>query len=633
MLASAKLSCHPPFFPVPSHQLLANDTVLSHLFDFTFANAMTPSETANKALNETLANVESLIRRCIKLREGDPEALSLSDAIARRVANDLKLHGENATSFSPKLLSCAAVVRQYSKGGAFEIPPDWSFVMEDDPRIKNHPRFQKTAGYRPPSPADDTAAFTSAAPELLSPPAPAATIQAVTPAPLSPSLAPLTPIPPSPAPMAPTRGKYNLFVPGIQNKVKWATQSNKRKAEDSDAAADAMDKPGHPLVSRKPPQKRVKKTENTPTGTGGVDECLEDIKETSAGDHQTEAKPNDGVETDDDRGFWDVATRPADWGLDSAIATAPEHSVRHHAQKCDRCAKMGVQCLVLLDKKGGCTRLACARCDEMRTACAIDGIGVRARMQARAKVKAEEEAANPTTRSKSRAPKSRVMNKRRCNTVKAECIETPPMDAAVAHAAPRPMHGSGVVGSTAAIPHPASNIASDPDPTNRDILQGILDLGKKFDLLATNERVDALENKVDSVEDALTQRLAALERRLNASDVQWRATSSSIGHLTNTLREHMDDAMPHHPRQSAMTHSPPQQPNVELPACLNDTGHEEDGTSIIGRAHAWDHSTATGEQGDPGTSHPALADAPETPRQSSIASSRLSSPPSAILKE
>jgi hypothetical protein len=52
---------------------------------------MTPSETANKALNETLANVESLIRRCIKLREGDPEALSLSDAIARRVVSPLCL--------------------------------------------------------------------------------------------------------------------------------------------------------------------------------------------------------------------------------------------------------------------------------------------------------------------------------------------------------------------------------------------------------------------------------------------------------------------------------------------------------------------------------------------------------------
>lgn len=47
---------------------------------------MTPSEGANNALNNTLVEVQSLIKRCMKLKEGDTtEALALSDEIARRV--------------------------------------------------------------------------------------------------------------------------------------------------------------------------------------------------------------------------------------------------------------------------------------------------------------------------------------------------------------------------------------------------------------------------------------------------------------------------------------------------------------------------------------------------------------------
>jgi hypothetical protein len=59
---------------------------------------------------------------------------------------------------------------------------------------------------------------------------------------------------------------------------------------------------------------------------------------------------------------------------------------------------------------------------------------------------------------------------------------------------------------------------TDPEPTARDILQGIQDLSKKLDLLAINERVDTLEIRVRSVENILHQRLNALEERLNASD-------------------------------------------------------------------------------------------------------------------
>jgi hypothetical protein len=48
---------------------------------------MTPSEVANDALNATLEAVQALMKRCMKLKESDPVALTLSDEIARRVVS------------------------------------------------------------------------------------------------------------------------------------------------------------------------------------------------------------------------------------------------------------------------------------------------------------------------------------------------------------------------------------------------------------------------------------------------------------------------------------------------------------------------------------------------------------------
>ncbi|KAG1847496.1 hypothetical protein C8R48DRAFT_779222 [Suillus tomentosus] len=49
------------------------------------------------------------------------------------------------------------------------------------------------------------------------------------------------------------------------------------------------------------------------------------------------------------------------------------------------------------------------------------------------------------------------------------------------------------------------------------------DLGRRLDLLAANERVDALEVRVGSVETNVLKRLDELEQRLNASDARWRS--------------------------------------------------------------------------------------------------------------
>ncbi|KAG1787245.1 hypothetical protein EV424DRAFT_1356584, partial [Suillus variegatus] len=241
---------------------------------------MTPQEAANDALNTTLIDVQSLMKRCMKLKEADPETFRLSDEIARRVAKDLKLYAGTATSFSPLLLSCAAIIRQCSKAGTFESVPDWTSVAEDDPRIKTHPRFEKTLGYRRPSlvevPADldpqDAASASATAVPSAAPVSPTSAPPAL---PASQSLDNLIAAPaaehklvsPAPDPMAAgvqspphLPVKFNLFVAGTKKKSGMVApqvgNTKKRKAEDEDTDVD--DPKSHP-PSSKPRQKRKKK--------------------------------------------------------------------------------------------------------------------------------------------------------------------------------------------------------------------------------------------------------------------------------------------------------------------------------------------------------------------------------------
>ncbi|KAG1812992.1 hypothetical protein EV424DRAFT_1349187 [Suillus variegatus] len=351
----------------------------------------------------------------------------------------------------------------------------------------------------------------------------------------------------------------------------------------------------------------------------------------------------------DDRGFWDAENRPVEWGRDSAIAMAVE--------KCDKCNKLDMACLVLPDKKVGCIQLACTNCDEMKITCAINGVGVRERMQAKAK--AAEDSSNPVRCSKSCVPKSRVVNKTLVNTRSrktwirpassssqiqhniVEQGETAPDDQVVSadvtpartEVEPMPMIGSSVPMELEAARAVTPKFYIDtiyltyllltylpfylqvggvvdpaaPEPTTRDILQSIQDLGRRLDLFATNERVDELDARLGSVEDIFGRRLNALEQHLNSSDVEWRATSSSIGHLTMALWDHKEDLTAHCPHVNTTVYAPPHHANAHLLAWL---AHSEEDLHILamGRqwTHAWDVSVMTNVQGHVGTSASAL---------------------------
>ncbi|KAG2061001.1 hypothetical protein BDR06DRAFT_966810 [Suillus hirtellus] len=155
-------------------------------------------------------------------------------------------------------------------------------------------------------------------------------------------------------------------------------------------------------------------------------------------------------------------------GLDEDIATP--------WKQCDKCAKLDIACLVLPNKKFGNMRLACANCDSMKIACAIDGIGVWQRLQ------------------------------------KGMSSHLPGMT--LAH----------VASLEEEIKLALTNLV-EPEPTAREILQGIQDLGRRLDLLAATEWMHALEVRVDSMEMNLLKRLDRLEQCLNESDARWKSLS------------------------------------------------------------------------------------------------------------
>ncbi|KAG1902978.1 uncharacterized protein F5891DRAFT_1186118 [Suillus fuscotomentosus] len=479
---------------------------------------MIPQEAANDALETTLADVQSLIKCCMKLKEADPETLRLSDEIARRVAKDLKLYAGNATSFSPLLLSCAAVIRQYSKGGAFESVPDWTSVAEDDPRIKDHPRFEKTVDYRPPFALDVSLLATSSAittsstspphiipplttsalasmpshadPDIIAKPVPEPRRSSHLRARQNPSCMDLDLIakpvaqpkhpshprvlknlPPLLRPAHPPLRYCHLYVAEAEREhwkaLSTAGDSKKRKAGDEDTdGAIVVETPKLPSSPQEPLKKKRKLMSDAPT-------AIIDAKPKAL----PSVAPDKAGPPGDDQGFWDSDIRPAEWGSDDCIATPFQHSVRFHPWKCDKCTKMDIPCVVLLDKKFGCMRLACANCDLMKVTCAIDGIGVRKRIQA----KASAASSNSAKHSRTRIRKSRVISPVILN-IAEEVEQQPGLPADV------PIK-TLAINSTSQQPEQGDQFAptncTDPEPTARDILQGIQDLSRRFDLLAT----------------------------------------------------------------------------------------------------------------------------------------------------
>ncbi|KAG2058597.1 hypothetical protein BDR06DRAFT_968587 [Suillus hirtellus] len=532
-----------------------------------------------------ICHTDSETPRTVKLlKEGDSATgLALSDEIARQVAKDLKLYGGSATSFSPQLLSCAAVVWQYSKGGMFESLPDWTTVSNNDPRIKTHLHFNKMIHYGAPTGSRNM--DPEPAPVQMDVQATVSTFQTLDSleghhmanihSAATAKLLPSTPKPHhgissttfntmglqsplmgakalellTPLPLSITTVMEHHIVTGGANALEtiivtgdtqmWAKTVwrqhifKKRRAEDDVTdETDVIERPiPHPL-SWQPPPKRKKKFMSD---EGGHQAAGSIYQQASLSTASAVAQESTAMRTDtvSDEGFWDVDNRPTGWGHDSTIATEAEYSVRHHPKKCDKCVKLDIPCIVLLDKKYGFTRLACANCDEMKITCTINGVSVRERLQAKAKIHQMPMLALATG-----IPEVQV------GSLALPTLQPLEPVFALATAQLSTCIRDTQVGTSAARNQP------EPEPTARDILQSIHDLSRCFDLLAMNEWVDMLDARLDTVEERLDHRLNALEQWLSTSDEQWKMTSLSLGNLYMGLQKHKDNLAVHRPREN-----------------------------------------------------------------------------------
>ncbi|KAG2086820.1 uncharacterized protein F5147DRAFT_659119 [Suillus discolor] len=622
---------------------------------------MTPSEIANNALQATLETVQSLMKHCMKLKESDPGTLTLSDEIARCLAKDLKLYGGSATLFSPQLLSCAAIVREHSKAGIFVSLPNWKTVIDNDPRIKSHPWFHKTVDYRSSTFAKpqlttvlaDSMVKTLA--ESIRPPqlgswkatqlVPSAGNEVLPSMPRLQTLGvpvtelmisdirssaapPLVFQPPTclPRSIAPMMVRHGIHTAGsMKTETTAQPRKTKRKAEESDNDSKEAEV-AHGLtptpISRKPIRKRKKKfmSDGGDEGDAGTIHVKVTLTQKTLSVKTFNVVAPDAILADtsatelvNDRGFWDEKTRPAGWGLDSNIATMEvgrqaNLSVHYHSQKCDKCVKLKVPCIVLPDKKFGCIRLTCANCDGMKIACTIDGAGVRQRLQ----VKVEEAVGEPNINPLPKRPRTCVNKSRpavknlaksspaktmkpatRSSTRVAQTVtvDNPlneqPTNLRPKHPAllaPQNMQSSdpskpsemglpAIISMPAPLQPPGPTNLPEPEPSGKDILRSIQDLGRRFDLLATNERVDVLDARVDLVEDRFGWRLMVLEKQITASDACWQSVTSSMGNLSMSLQIHKNDPAAHRPGSSNGTKYAPQ--NAPVDECL--------GISTVGR--------------------------------------------------
>ncbi|KAG1895094.1 uncharacterized protein F5891DRAFT_1194610 [Suillus fuscotomentosus] len=529
---------------------------------------MTPSEIADNALNATLEKVQSLMKLCIKLKASDPGTLTLSDEIARWLAKDLKLYGGSATSFSPQLLSCAAIVRQHSKAGAFVSLPDWTSVMDNDLRIKSHPQCHKMVDYRPFSQPEPTTSSSAVPAEVQSTTQTLTkSILAIGPTQLASSKA-KQPVPPADqevlpnafALRSPTVPVTEPIASDIQSttacpmipelptphppSISPVVKSRKRKAEETHYdEMTVMHGHAPAAISRTP----IRKLKKVASGGETIDEKHKTLLVKTWDVVAMDTTYKDTYPTDwvDNGGVWDTATRLAGPNINP-----PPKRPRMHENK---------------------SRPASKKLAENAPAKTI----------------------KPSTRSSSRAQHNITLD---------DLLKEQPTNLRPHHAdlrAPQNIQSCepsqslevtfpALISMLAPVLPSAHANSPELEPTGRDILQSIRDLSKRFDLLATNERADTLDARVDSVEERFGWRLMELEKQIITSDARWQSLSSSVGNLAMSLRAHQNYPAAHHHHSNSTKYAEQNAARHELTESISSVEKASPSTSFP--AHWQEHS-------------------------------------------
>ncbi|KAG2748629.1 hypothetical protein P692DRAFT_20874383 [Suillus brevipes Sb2] len=516
-----------------------------------------------------------LMTRSNKLKVGDPAAKTLAHEIAMALTTAFAQHGNAATSFSPLLLSCAAELRdKMGANGRLAALPNWNTISDCDPQIKSHPLFPKTVGYAQPN---------SAMP-------PPAVPRPMTPTPATPAPAPPTPTP-APAPALPTPAPAVTWVPG-----KLFVRGNaKRSAPMPDNDNDIVE-----VEEPAPKQQRTRSSRATsracPKRAKLAAIVIDDVEDppadqvvfvknkTNAGPREKPPAPE--VVNDDAP---EVVNDDAPEVSSTAVGDDSEGTVRLFGIQCERCIRDDIPCAVILGKKLGEVRKCCRNCDEKKTKCVRPTPEQAEVLRAAAALKKSKAANRKTqvvkrTRSRARSTRARPPSPALSDqdaegeddageeqlpiapaaqqVVDVDVPEIVPassdhvdndIDIDIVDEAPLPTSPAHTLRDdiTADLPVPVSPAHAlrevtpappAPQPSNLDILQTINTMRQEFSGMwqASSDHAEVIRREVnshvDEVEDHLTARIAAMEKKMRMVDLDTAQNAVQIGHMANALR-------------------------------------------------------------------------------------------------
>ncbi|KAG1880192.1 hypothetical protein F4604DRAFT_1922874 [Suillus subluteus] len=112
---------------------------------------------ANNAFSEAADQVQHISGQALQLQPEDPKHLSIAMDMAKLMHEVFSTHAERVTILSPLVLSTGAELMNHMDEDrtALVTASIWASIIADNPRIRGHPLFPATAGYRkqpPPSP-------------------------------------------------------------------------------------------------------------------------------------------------------------------------------------------------------------------------------------------------------------------------------------------------------------------------------------------------------------------------------------------------------------------------------------------------------------------------------------------------
>ncbi|KAG1856770.1 hypothetical protein F4604DRAFT_1931768 [Suillus subluteus] len=534
---------------------------------------MSSSQQANDTFNLVAEKVHWLIARSSKLKVSDLAAKPLAHEIAVTLATAFAQHGNAATSLAPKLLSCNA-------------------ISDDDLRIRNHPLFPKTIGYKPPT----------------CPPAPPA-------APPTPP-APLTPGPraPSPMPVVTIVPKHKLFVPGNANAN--AKENGKRKAStpepDVNTGKDLKKQKTSRHTASKAPQAKSKACSSKVKSKEFV---TDDDEEQVSADKIIFVKRKITALPGTQPVIKEMTnTQHPDSTSEDDAPAEQKSSVHLFGTQCKGCIKHDIPCEVVLGKKKGEIRRCCRNCDEKKTKCirptpeearalspVVDKSG-----DEDAEGDVDSEHATPAVTCIAPAPVSEGAADDRRETI----ASAPNVDNDV---------NMGVKVQTAVqdlpVPDAREGVLPNPaiqQPSNLNIIQSIHAMCQEFTGMFQHlgDHSEAVEQKittqVNDLADNWEMRFAAMEKKMCDVELHTTGNTISIGHMANALKtfNKSGDVSAFQPPTGPSTQGHPfgQIPPSwlpQLPVPADDGLPQHPSASEVGKLFttAWDESRGPGAGG------------------------------------